>query len=338
MNYIQKNKSISNQILCSLCDLRFALCVFLLSFSISLPSQKFLIPSDTLNTKRVWIASSGALATYSIFSIGLYNTWYKKTERSPFHYFNDAGEWFDLDKVAHSYNSYIQSSNCYDGARWCGYSEKAAVIWGVSISMLFQSTIEIMDGYSSDWGFSWPDIAGNVLGAGLFASQQLLWHEQKFKLKLSAFPKNYPNGFISGNHGSQITYDQRAKDLYGQGYFSSFMKDYNAQTFWLSFNPGIFSQRINHYWPAWLDLSIGYGADNLYGGYSNEWKNNEEIFHATPTRIQQYYLSLDIDLKKIRVKNNFLRTTLSILNIIKIPAPALELNSQGKVRWCWVGG
>jgi hypothetical protein len=298
--------------------------------------QRFFIPSDTLNSKRVWTAGAGAFATYSVFSIGLYNTWYKKTERSSFHYFNDAGEWCDLDKVAHSYNSYIQSSNCFDGARWCGYSEKAAIIWGVSISMLFQTTIEVMDGFSSDWGFSWPDIGGNLLGAGLFAGQQLLWHEQKFKLKLSAFPKNYPDAFITGDKGTNISYDQRAKDLYGNAYFSSFMKDYNAQTFWLSFNPGIFSSSINNFWPKYLDISIGYGADNLYGGYSNEWQTNGENFIARPIRYQQYYLSLDIDLKKIRVKNNFLRTALHVINIIKIPAPTLELNSLGKAKWHWV--
>ncbi len=298
--------------------------------------QQFFIPSDTLNHKRVWLAGSFAFTTYSVFSIGLYNAWYKKAKQTSFHFFNDYGEWNNLDKVAHNYNSYIQSSNVYDGARWCGYSEKAAVLWGASVSLLFQSTIEVMDGFSSDYGFSWPDMACNLTGAGLFAGQQLLWHEQKFKLKLSAFPKKYPDGFITGDNGTRISYAQRAEDLYGNAYFSSFMKDYNAQTFWLSFNPGIFSKSINTFWPAYLDLSIGYGADNLFGGYKNNWESNGEHFTATQPRTHQYYLSLDIDLKKIRVKNNFLRTTLHILNIIKIPAPALEFNSPGNIKWHWL--
>ncbi len=299
--------------------------------------QRFLIPSDSLSSKRAWLAGSTAFVTYSAFSIGLYNAWYKKTKQTPFHLFNDSGEWNNLDKVAHSYNSYIQSNLIYDGARWCGYSENAAIICGTSVSMLFQTTIEVMDGFSSDWGFSWVDIGSNVLGAGLFAGQQLLWHDQKFKLKLSAFPKKYPDAFITGDKGTNISYKQRAEDLYGKAYFTSFLKDYNAQTFWLSFNPGIISTSLNNYWPDFLDLSIGYGSDNLFGGYKNEWSTNGEYFSANSTpRYHQYYLSLDIDLKKIKVKNNFLRTALHLINTIKIPAPALEYNSQGKVKWHWL--
>jgi uncharacterized protein YfiM (DUF2279 family) len=299
--------------------------------------QKFFVPSDTLKPHRAWLASGFAFSTYSIFSIGLYDAWYKKTKRSDFHFFDDSGEWNNLDKVAHSYNSYIQTSNVFHGARWCGYSETASVLWGISVSTLFQTTIEIMDGFSADWGFSWPDIGGNILGAGLFASQQLIWHEQKFKLKLSAWPKDYPNLFITGDQGNTIYLKDRANKLYGRTYFSSLLKDYNAQTFWLSFHPEVFSKSTNKFWPDYLNLSIGIGADNLYGGFKNEWQSEQEVFSVSQfPRYSQYYLSLDIDLKKIKVKNNFLRSLLHIVNIVKIPAPALEYNSQGKVKWHWI--
>ncbi len=299
--------------------------------------QNFFIPSDTLIPERAYLASGFAFTTYTVFSVGLYDAWYKKTRRSDFHFFDDSGEWNNLDKIAHSYNSYIQTSNVFDGARWCGYSETASILWGISISTLFQTTVELMDGFSADWGFSWPDIGGNLIGAGLFASQQFIWHDQKFKLKLSAWPKKYPDLFIVGDQGSRIHVKDRAKELYGSTYFSSLLKDYNAQTFWLSFHPGVFSKSINKYWPDYLNVSIGIGADNLYGGFKNEWQTNQELFSASSfPRHSQYYLSLDIDLKKIKVKNNFLRSLLHIVNIIKIPAPALEYNSLGKLKWHWL--
>jgi hypothetical protein len=299
--------------------------------------SQFFIPSDTFNSARAWTGGLSVLAGYSAFSIGLYQAWYKKSNLNSFHTFNDAGEWYNLDKLSHSFNAYAQSAIIYNGTRWCGYTEKQAMIWSFSVSMLFQTTVEVMDGFSEDYGFSYPDIAANILGAGLFTIQQYAWHEQKFKLKFSAFPKIYPDQLITGDQGHRITYQQRAKNLYGQAYFTSLLKDYNAQTFWLSFNPGIFSETIRNNWPDYLDLSIGYGADNLYGGYSNEWISDGEHFSADAyPRKSQFYLSMDIDLQKLRIKNPFLRTVVHFLNFIKIPTPALELDSKGSLKWHWL--
>jgi hypothetical protein len=42
---------------------------------------------------------------------------------------------------------------------------------------------------------------------------------------------------------------------------------------------------------------------------------------------------LDIDLNKIKTKNRTLKTILSAVNVLKIPAPAVEVNSRGKVHF-----
>jgi hypothetical protein len=49
-------------------------------------------------------------------------------------------------------------------------------------------------------------------------------------------------------------------------------------------------------------------------------------------RISQYYLSLDIDLSRIKTKSHLLKTIFDVLNVIKIPFPTLELNSQGQLK------
>ena len=52
---------------------------------------------------------------------------------------------------------------------------------------------------------------------------------------------------------------------------------------------------------------------------------------------RQYYLSFDLDLRRIKVKNDFLRTVLHTISFIKFPAPALEFNQKnGGTKLYWL--
>lgn len=77
-----------------------------------------------------------------------------------------------MDKMGHLYNGFFQSDLIYQGARWTGINKRHALLYGVGISMLFQSTIELYDGFSPKWGFSWPDMAANGIGGGLLLSRK----------------------------------------------------------------------------------------------------------------------------------------------------------------------
>lgn len=299
--------------------------------------QNFFIPSDTFQSKRAYLAGGFATVSYSAFSIGLYNAWYSKQGLSKFHVFDDYGEWLHVDKAAHMFNSYFQSEWGYRGAKWCGYGESASVVWGLSMAMLFQTTIEVMDGFSKDYGFSWSDMGANVVGIGLFTSQQLIWEEQKFRIKLSPWPKKYSDHSPNEMGDPGYSFKDRAKELYGSGFLNSALKDYNAQTFWLSFSPERLVNRQWKTWPDWLNVSFGFGADGLFGGYTNRWIRQNIIYDAGwIPRVNEYYLSFDIDLSKIKTRNRFLNTLCTLFNIIKIPAPALSLNSAGKWQGHWV--
>ena len=48
---------------------------------------------------------------------------------------------------------------------------------------------------------------------------------------------------------------------------------------------------------------------------------------------RQYYLALDIDLTHIHSKSKFLNTFLYFVNMIHIPAPALEFNRIDGVKF-----
>lgn len=293
--------------------------------------QKFFIPADSFQTNRAILAGSFTAATYSIFSIGLYQAWYKEQGLGKFHFYNDHGEWLGVDKAAHVFNAYFQSDLCFKGARWCGYSDNSSLLWANGIALLFQSTIELMDGFGKGYGFSWPDMATNFLGAGFFTGQQAIWGEQKFRIKLSSWPQVYSDQSPNEMGDPAYSFKDRARELYGTGFLNSALKDYNAQTYWLSFNPENLLNQQWKYWPDWLNLSFGFGADGLFGGYSNQWVKKNILYNADRIpRVNEYYLSFDIDLSKIKTKNHFLRTVLSVINIIKIPAPALSINSGGE--------
>jgi hypothetical protein len=73
-----------------------------------------------------------------------------------------------------------------------------------------------------------------------------------------------------------------------------------------------------------LNLAFGYGADGMIG--ENE-ENFLPIFTPELEKSRQFYLSLDVDLTKIKTKSHFLKTFFSVFNAIKIPAPTLQYST-----------
>jgi len=294
-------------------------------------------PADTLNNWRFWGSAATGASIYTGVMIGLNNVWYSEFEQSKFHLFNDLGEWEDMDKVGHTVTAYTEANWIYKGAKWTGLEERKSVWLGVAMGTLFQASIETLDGFSAKWGFSIPDIAYNTLGVSVFASQQLIWEEQRIHLKISSYHKPYPDVPVTSIDGGSTTLlSTRASDLYGNGYATRFFKDYNAMTVWASANIYSFTKNENSKIPRWLNVAVGYGAENMFGGFRNEWFE-EDVFYDFNNndfpRYRQFYLSLDIDLTKIKTKSHFLKTIFNVVNIIKIPAPTLEINTLGKVRF-----
>ena len=273
----------------------------------------------------------GGLA-YGIASIGMYQSWYKDSERSNLHLFNDWNEWNNLDKYGHSTTAYWYTSLAYKGGIWCGIPERKSLWLGGATSFLLQSTVEIMDGFSRDWGFSLADLGFNLLGITTFISQEYLWSEQRIQLKYSTHLKNYSTNPIEAENAEQFTsLDERTKALYGERSYTRLLKDYNGQTYWLTVNVHSFLKRENR-WPKWLNIALGTGAEHMYGGFHNDWTEDGIEYSAPYERYSQFYLAPDIDLTRIPTKSPFLRTLLYVLNIFKIPGPAIEYNSKHQFK------
>ena len=270
--------------------------------------DSFFKPSDSLNKKRqnsVFVTeavlASGAL-------IGLNELWYADYPKSDFHFINDNSEWMQMDKLGHLYSSYHIGRLGAEALNWSGASKKNQLIYGAGLGFVFLTAVEVMDGFSEEWGASMGDVVANASGTALYVSQELIWNEQRIIPKFSFQTTEYAN---------------YRSDLLGSSTQEQILKDYNGQTYWFSVNLYSFAKKSKI--PKWFNVALGYGAEGLVG--ENDEKNSV-IFPIKPEKYRQFYLSLDLDLTKIDTKSHFLKTIFSVLNAVKIPAPTLEYSPQ----------
>jgi uncharacterized protein YfiM (DUF2279 family) len=275
--------------------------------------------------KRIRLVTVGNIAGYGGAMFALYNAWYKNYPQSNFHFFDDNAEWLQVDKVGHAWSAYMESKASMELWRWAGLPYKKRVWIGGLSGMAYQTVIETLDGFSAEWGWSWGDFAANCVGSGMLISQELLWKDQLIQFKWS---------FHTQRYGDKILND-RADSIYGTGFLSRMLKDYNAQTYWLSANIKSFFPKSNV--PAWLNVAVGYGAEGMFGAMENKWKDAQgnKYDRTDIDRYRQWYLAPDIDLTKIKTKSKFLKTTLSLLNVFKFPTPSIGFSKKG-VQFNWL--
>jgi hypothetical protein len=258
------------------------------------------------------LESGAATATL----IGLNEIWYKDYPKSSFHFFNDNQEWQQMDKAGHTFTAYQLSRMGYSALRWSGVKPSKAAWFGGLTGMSYQMIIEMLDGFSSEWGFSAGDFTANIGGSAIFTAQQLLWKEQRFSLKYSYHYTKY-----AAYH----------PELLGSNRAERILKDYNGQTYWLSCSPGSFI-RDKKKFPPWIAVAVGYSAQGMLGAKNND--NYPELSYID--RERRFFLSADIDFSKIPVKSKCLHTIFCVLNIIKVPLPALEFNTNKGLRAHWL--
>ncbi len=274
--------------------------------------QDFLTPSDTLNIARrntvvisETVALGGAL-------VGLNQLWYKDYKKSDFHFKNDNAHWLQMDKAGHAFSAYHMGRFGAELLEWSGASKKSQLIYGSTLGFAFLSTVEVMDGYSAEWGFSWGDVAANASGTALYVGQELLWNEQRIVPKFSFHRTPYAGA---------------RPEVLGSTFSEEILKDYNGQTYWLSANIHSFFKESKI--PKWLNLAVGYGGEGMIT--ANDALVNT-IFLPEKERTRQFYISFDVDLTKIQTQNHFLKTLFSVFNTIKVPAPTLEFRELGGVK------
>jgi hypothetical protein len=271
-----------------------------------------IIQSDEqINPQRLWLVGGGHVLFYTGTLTVLNQMWYKDYPRSSFHFHNDLPDWLQMDKIGHGVTAYHLSRVSYSTFDWTGLNNNRAALWGAISGSLFLTSIEILDGFSEQWGASISDLAANTLGAMVFYAQQIIWKDQKITLKYS-----YTQSGLS----------KYRPDLLGHNTGENLIKDYNGQTYWVSVNLAAFAGD-NSRIPGWINLALGYGAMGMTGS-----RTNPQLYQGSPipafNRYRQYYLSADIDFARIHTQSHTVNRLLNALNFIKFPAPAIEYNTD----------
>ncbi|RAV99195.1 DUF2279 domain-containing protein [Pseudochryseolinea flava] len=267
-------------------------------------------PVDTashVNKKRlkrlVWTSS----AAYGVTLVGLHQLWYKNAEQQSFQFFNDNPEWKQVDKLGHFFSTFYFSYGTAKALKWCNVPDRKADLAGALTGFTVMIPIEIMDGFSDAYGASTGDLLANASGSLLYFGQSRLWNEIRIYPKYSFRPTDFA---------------RERPNVLGDGFFSEALKDYNGQTYWLSIDVDKFTK-----FPKWLNIAVGYGAEGMV--YARDQQNIEQGF-GDPYR--QYYLGIDFDLTAIHTRSKFLKTVLFLVNMLKLPSPAVEY-SKGNFRF-----
>lgn len=269
--------------------------------------------------KKIVIGGNGIAYTGAM--VGLYKLWYSQYPLEKFHFYNDNAEWLQMDKVGHAYSCYNEGMAGIEMMKWAGYTNKQAAWIGGSYGFLIQTGVEVLDGFSVGWGASTCDLIANTAGTALVISQALAWDEQRIRMKYSF------------THSPYAAY---RPNVLGSNAAERVLKDYNAQTYWLSANLSSFAPKRKL--PKWLNVAVGYGADGMVGGHDNVFESEGVSYDFTDIfqRKRQFYLSPDIDLSRIPTKRKWVHSVLVVANAIKVPMPTLEYNTGSGFKGHWL--
>lgn len=274
-------------------------------------NQQVGVESDSLDRKKLNKYIAVAAVGYTGALVGLNHVWYSQHPREGFHFFNDNKDWKQLDKVGHFYNAFQISHVGIEALKSTGLSSGKSHLWGGLLGIMMLTPIEVLDGFSSEYGASWGDVIANFSGSALVYTQYVLWDEVSISPKFSFAPSSLAN---------------KRPALLGDGLHEEIIKDYNGMTFWLSFDLYSLLGRENKF-PKWLNIAVGYGGNGMIS--SND--NSSENMGYDPFR--QYYLAIDFDLTHIKTESKFLKALIFMGNMIHLPSPALEFNRKKGLRF-----
>jgi hypothetical protein len=240
--------------------------------------------------------------------LALNQVWYAPYATEKFHFFNDSEQWMQMDKFGHAFTGYLITNELNRVHYWAAGKRQPWV--GAVYAISYLSALELMDGFSSGWGFSGSDMLANGLGVGIAFSQDQFFKRQLIIPKFSF---------------SRSSYAVVRPEILGSTYAEQLLKDYNGQTYWASLPVTTFLNLPQRF--KWICISLGYGCDAKLVGSQNTWNG----FNAR----RQVYLSLDIDCSSLAPRHPKINKVLSHLNFIKIPFPSLEFSSD-KTRFHWI--
>lgn len=259
----------------------FFCCLFLASF---------LHAQDTISYTKLAVVGGGTLGGL-VYGYALQDHMWWKGEKSTFH-----SEWtqdwtyaMGSDKIGHAFFPYLVSRTYTMLLTGCGLDTARAVWYSSGFALAYQSFIEVRDGFSAEWGFSWGDFGADVIGAGLPVLQLYYPALNDYSLKISY----YPSDRFRNDHNKYI------------------MDDYESTYHWLSINPrAILPEIMSTRLPKWLHLAIGHSVAEL---------------ENPSRRTHQLFISVDWNLEGIETGVPICQKIFRVLNHYHLPAPAIMI-------------
>ncbi len=282
-------------------------------------------PTRTFDRTRFAVAVGSIAAADALLMVALADLWY--TERVAWHWYSDAPAetgipddgWLDdwdtyvqMDKGGHLLTTWHLARGAGAVGRWTGLSDRAAGVFGGAAALVFQSQIELLDGYDASYGASRTDLVANLVG-GVLGGLQV------------AHPKRTA-WFTSklGYHASPY-YDTETSVV------GNMIKDYDGLSYWLVVRPSELG--APQWWPRWLAASAGYGGEGMEHPYSGVGAGGG----PGPEHRREFYIGLDLDVLESERERlpRVLRPVAAALSFLRLPMPALQFGPAG-TRWHWL--
>jgi hypothetical protein len=242
-----------------------------------------LIESRLSTPAVITMAAANASAAYIIHQNYIHQKWWEYRGKWHVDLANAKdGNWFD--KVGHFTAWYLVADGVRQTYSIAGMDDKDATLAGLVSAAGFHLITEGHEGFGPHFGFDPVDYAAGMLGAGLMYMQGQSDFFRGISPKISYMPdkSHWENPIFKNSKTSEYKW----------------MKDYEAQKYWLSFN-------IKDGW----SVALGANLDNFLLN-QGKW---------------QVYLSPDYDLKQIDTGSEFANTVLNYLNLIKLPTPSIRI-------------
>ena len=131
------------------------ICIF--AFNVSFSGMN---DSSKVNPYRLGLVLGTAVGVFTAAHLQQYSSWWKG-ELTKFHFRDDFNQVLSADKFGHAYFSFLISDLLGRSLQWAGVKKSSAFIWSGVGSLLFQTYVEVEDGFRPSLGFSISDEVSN---------------------------------------------------------------------------------------------------------------------------------------------------------------------------------
>ncbi len=220
----------------------------------------------------------------------LSNLWWKG-EPSRFHFDWDHDWRYSLgaDKLGHAYFPYLTAGVYRQALEWTGLDTATSLYAAASAALAYQTYVEIRDGFSKQWGFSWGDWGADLIGASLPVLQYEVPALRPFEVKISFHPS----------------------EKFKAGMYNAIIDDYESTFHWVSINVhDLLPEAWQRWYPRFVNLAIGHTVKDLDGAGGGH---------------HELYLSLDWNVKGLPGDGWFWNLLKRNVDFYHLPAPAVRI-------------